>query len=153
MISDVITTILELFVDIKHWFKVKKRRKFEKENKLPKKRMLSPMNTIAMVIFIISIPVIFIRLNRVINQGEKITTEKIMELKLMLAAEKKQFGTYPTALKNVIRNNPLRKNSTKDYWKNEFSYTLSKDSLNYTLISAGKDQVLHTADDIKITNN
>ena len=107
--SDLIVYILELYSDIKHWFRVRKRRKFEKENNLPKKRML-------------------------------------------LEAEKKQFVFYPTELKTIIRNNPLRKNITLDGWKNEFIYTISKDSLNYELISLGKDGKLNTSDDIKVTN-
>jgi hypothetical protein len=33
---DLIAFILEIYLDIKHWFKLKKRRKYEKENNLPK---------------------------------------------------------------------------------------------------------------------
>ena len=150
--SDLIAFILELYVDIKHWFKVRKRRKFEKEHNLPKKRMISPMNKIWIVILIISLPLLFFRFHRITKQGENITLDKISEIKRLLASEKKQFGTYPLRLKNIIRNNPLRKNITLDYWKNEFVYTRSKDSLKYTLISLGKDEELNTSDDITVDN-
>ena len=144
--------ILEIYSDIKHWFRVRKRRKFEKENNLPKKRMISPMNKIWIVILIISIPILFLRFNRFRNQNLALTFDKIIEIKLLLEAEKKQFGFYPNELKDIIRNNPLRKNITLDAWKNEFIYTISKDSLNYKLISIGKDGKLNTSDDINATN-
>jgi len=151
-VSDLIVYILELYSDIKHWFRVRKRRKFEKENNLPKKRMISPMNKIGIVILIISIPIFFLRFNRFRNQNFASTLDKIIEIKMLLEAEKKQFVFYPTELKTIIRNNPLRKNITLDGWKNEFIYTISKDSLNYELISLGKDGKLNTSDDIKVTN-
>ncbi|WP_026776533.1 type II secretion system protein GspG [Polaribacter sp. Hel_I_88] len=147
-----IDDVIELYSDIKHWFKVRKRRKFEKENNLTKKRMISPMNKIGIVILIISIPIFILRLNNIRNQNFASTLDKIIEIKLLLEAEKKQFGFYPKELKTIIRKNPLRKNITLDGWKNNFSYTISKDSLNYKLISLGKDGVLSTSDDINITN-
>lgn len=92
------------------------------------------------------------RLNRIKNQDFGNTLDKIIEIKLLLESEKKQFGYYPKELKIIIRNNPLRKNITLDGWKKEFIYTISKDSLNYELISLGKDGKLDTSDDIIITN-
>jgi hypothetical protein len=152
MFSSLIVDILELYSDIKHWFRVKKRRKFEKENNLPRKRMISPMNKIGIVILIISLPFLFLRLNRLRNQNFSSTFDKIIEIKIILEAEKKQFGFYPKELKDIIRNNPLRKKITLDAWKNEFVYTISKDSLNYKLVSLGKDGKLNTFDDIEVTN-
>jgi general secretion pathway protein G len=151
-VHSLIVDVLELYSDIKHWFKVRKRRKFEKENKLPKKRMISPMNKIGIVILIISIPFLFLRLNRIRNQNFASTLDKIIEIKLLLESEKKQFDFYPKELKTIIRNNPLRKNITLDAWKNEFIYKISKDSLSYELISLGKDGKLNTSDDISVTN-
>tara|TARA_R110002126_G_scaffold291479_2_gene453063 strand:- start:34116 stop:34571 length:456 start_codon:yes stop_codon:yes gene_type:complete len=151
-LADFIAFILELYLDIKHWFKVKKRRRFEKENNLPKKRMMSPMNKIGIVILIISIPVLILRLNRFQKKDFELTLHKIIEIKLLLEAEKKYSGFYPKELAAIIRNNPLRKNIILDGWKNEFSYTLSKDSLNYALISFGKDRKPSTSDDIQKTN-
>lgn len=150
--SDLIVFFLGIYSDIRHWFRVKKRRKFEKKNKLPKKIMISPMNKVGIVTLIISIPIFFLRFNRVRNQKFALNLNKIIEIKLLLEAEKKQFGFYPKELKTIIRNNPLRKNITLDVWKNEFLYIISKDSLNYKLISLGKDGELNTSDDIEVTN-
>lgn len=151
--SDLIALILETYSEIKHWFRVKRRRKFEKENNLPKKRMISPMNKIYIGILILSLPFLYFRLTRISNYNKTTTIQKIAEIKLILEAEKKQLGKYPKELKDIIRNNPLRKNIVFDYWKNEYVYTLSKDSLNYKIISLGKDQILNTSDDIIVTNN
>ena len=147
-----IADILELYLDIKHWFKIRKRRKFEKKHNLPKKRMMYPSTKIGIVLLIISIPLLFFKINRFRKQGENSTKDKLREISIILAADKKQLGFYPTSLKTIIRNNPLRQNITVDYWKNEFIYSLSKDSLNYSIISSGKDEKLATSDDIKITN-
>ena len=110
------------------------------------------MNKIGIVILIISIPIFILRLNNIRNQNFASTLDKIIEIKLLLEAEKKQFGFYPKELKTIIRKNPLRKNITLDGWKNQFIYTIFKDSLNYELISLGKDGVLNTSDDIKVSN-
>ncbi|PQJ79682.1 type II secretion system protein GspG [Polaribacter porphyrae] len=148
--ADLIAFILELYLDIKHWFKVKKRRKFEKENNLPKSIVWHPINKpllIFFLLFIISLSILsYIKLK---DKSIKETNKKLNLIVEILEAEKEQFGKYPNQLKDIIRNNPLRKNITQDYWKNEFIYTLSKDSLNYSIVSLGKDQKMNTSDDIK----
>ena len=73
------------------------------------------------------------------------------EIADILKSEKQQLQKYPKELKEIVRNNPLRKNIILDYWHSEFVYFLSKDSLNYTLISLGADRKLNTSDDLKIT--
>lgn len=150
--ADFIALILEIYLDIKHWFKVRKRRKFEKQNNLPKKRMINPLHKIGIAVLIISIPILFLKINRIRNQKKTLTLDKIKKIKILLEAEKKKYGLYPKELNTIIHNNPLRRNIIVDGWKNEFIYTLSKDSLNYKLISRGKDEKLHTDDDIEITN-
>ena len=41
--------LLEWFLDIKFWFKKRKRRKFEKEHNLPKRIMIYPSDKILLV--------------------------------------------------------------------------------------------------------
>ncbi|MFY9243038.1 MAG: type II secretion system protein GspG [Polaribacter sp.] len=151
--AEFIGCILELYLDIKHWFQIKKRRKFEKENNLPKSIVWHPMTkpfVVFSIIFLISAFIFFSFVSK--NEFELKTKKKLNEISEILEAEKKEFGKYPVSLNEIIRNNPLRKNITLDYWKNEFIYRISKDSLNYTLISLGKDRQQNTSDDIKITN-
>lgn len=151
--SDLIAFILDIYLDIQHWIKHKKQRKFEKENNLPKSIVWHPMTKPLFILFIIIVPVsTLLFFSTTINKNDEKTEEKLQEIVKLLAAEKKQFGKYPSELKTIIRNNPLRKNLEKDSWKNEFIYTLSKDSLNYSIVSLGGDQKLNTSDDIKITN-
>jgi hypothetical protein len=147
--ADLISLILDLYLDIKHWFTVKKRRKFEKENNLPKSIVWHPLTKPLLFFFILSISCfsLFSYLN-LKNKPLSETKKKLQSINLLLEKEKKQFGKYPKKLRDIIRNNPLRKNITQDYWKNEFVYTLSKDSLNYSIISSGKDQKFNTPDDI-----
>jgi hypothetical protein len=152
-VSDLIANILDLYLDIKHWFNVKKRRKFEKEKNLSKSIVLHPLTKPLLVfslIFIISTLTFFYFRSK--DEFDIKTKEKLTKISKILEDEKQQFGSYPKLLKSIIRNNPLRQNINQDFWKNEFVYTLSKDSLNYNIISLGKDQILNTLDDIKITN-
>ena len=50
---DIIGNILELFNDILFWRRKKKRRKYEKENDLPKKRMINPLTQILISLLVI----------------------------------------------------------------------------------------------------
>ena len=68
---------------------------------------------------------------------------------MILEKEKKKTGIYPKKLKNIIRDNPLMRNITKDYWKNEFFYEQIDNGNSYLLTSKGKDGILNTEDDIK----
>ena len=151
--SDFISLILELYLDFQHWIKTKKRRKFEKENNLPKSIVWHPITKpllIFFLLFIISITVFSVFNFR--NTSEEKTKEKMNEIADILKSEKQQLQKYPKELKEIVRNNPFRKNITLDYWHSEFVYFLSKDSLNYTLISLGADRKLNTSDDLKITH-
>ena len=115
--------------------------------------MLHPLTKVFLVLFFISVPIIVVSVYfKSKNLGEVTTKEKIANITTILESEKKQFGKYPSTLKEIIRNNPLRKNITLDYWKNELVYTVSKNSLNYQLVSLGKDNILNTSDDISSTN-
>ena len=87
------------------------------------------------------------------NNGKTKTTEKIAEIELILEKEKSSLGIYPKKLNTIIRNNPLRKSITSDYWNNEFYYEQIENGLDYILISKGKDGILKTEDDINGNKN
>ncbi|MBU3010190.1 type II secretion system protein GspG [Polaribacter vadi] len=151
--AELIAEILGWYLDVKYLIKHKKRRKFEQENNLPKSIVWHPMTKpllISFPIFLIIFALIsYFNFN---NKPLENTSSKIAKIQTLLSSEKKQFGFYPKELKKIIRNNPLHKNITKDYWGNDFIYKISKDSLNYQLVSMGKDQKSNTSDDIKATN-
>ncbi|WP_027127227.1 hypothetical protein [Gelidibacter mesophilus] len=154
LFAELIGNILCIIEDLKFWKKKKARRKFEKENNLPKKLMINPIWKLA------GIFLIFIIVARLVigylffaDYGATKTAEKIAEIELILEKEKKEIGTYPTELKNIIRNNPLRKNITFDHWKNEYYYKQLENGLSYVLISKGKDGILKTEDDISGNKN
>jgi general secretion pathway protein G len=151
--AELLAYILELYLDIKFWFKKKKRRKFEKEHNLPKKLMFYPSDKIAIVFGVLlvvigSVFMVFVYPNFTANK----TKEKLTEIVQILEKEKKDLGVYPNALEDIIRNNPLRKQITKDHWNTNFWYKLSDDGTSYVLFSVGKDKTPKTADDISITN-
>ena len=107
-----------------------------------------------LVLFIIFIPVYFLfSFFFFKNENPKRTTKRMLEISKLLEAEKKQFGKFPSELKVIIRNNPLRSNLTTDYWKTTFVYIPSKDRQNYKLTSLGGDGKLNTKDDIQYSSN
>ncbi|CAM1341320.1 type II secretion system protein GspG [Tenacibaculum amylolyticum] len=146
LIADIAGTLL----DVQQYFfkrKLKKRRKYEKENKLPRKRMVSPKDRF-IVLWAITLVIVVILIRFFQNDKEAITKEKINEIKELLEKEKKVFGDYPEKLETIKRNNPLRIDLLHDGWGNVFNYELKEGY--YTLISYGKDGKLNTKDDIKL---
>ena len=149
--AEIVAELLEWYVDIKFWFKKRKRRKFEKENNLPKRIMIYPTDKIYIVFLIMGFMSVVIFMFFVYpNLKENRTKEKLSEIVQILEKDKNVLGTYPESLNAIIRNNPLRQSLTKDAWENDIYYLLSMDGSTYTLYSLGKDGVLNTDDDIKL---
>ena len=151
---DIIGELLFWREDYKFAKRKKARREFEKENNLPKKLMIHP------VWKLFGFFMIFVLIAKLVighfffsDYGTKKTTEKIAEIELILENEKNLLGIYPEKLNIIIRNNPLRKNITSDYWNNEFFYEQKENGLGYVLISKGKDGILKTEDDINGIKN
>ena len=153
---DLVAIILECFVDIylffidfKFWKKKKAQRKYEKEQGLPKQRMVYPSSKIYLrvlfLLVVLTFPVCFLLF---INKDQNVMNKQMTQIHELLKAEKKQFSTYPKQLNTIIRNNPLRKGLELDSWKTAFVYTISEDGKNYQLISLGGDGKLGTKDDI-----
>ena len=151
---DIIGELLFWREDYKFAKRKKARREFEKENNLPKKLMIHP------VWKLFGIFIVFVLISKLVighfyfsDYGTKKTTEKIAEIELILENEKSSLGIYPEKLNIIIRNNPLRKNITSDYWDNEFFYEQIENGLGYVLVSKGKDGILKTNDDINGNKN
>ncbi|OBX22402.1 MULTISPECIES: hypothetical protein [Bizionia] len=146
---DVIGELLFWREDSKFAKRKKARREFEKENHLPKKLMIHPVwQLFGIFMLLVLIAKLVIGHFFFSDYGTKKTTEKIAKIELILENEKKSIGIYPEKLNIIIRNNPLRKNITSDYWNNEFIYEQIEDGIGYLLISKGKDGILKTEDDI-----
>ena len=60
-------------------------------------------------------------------------------------------GYFPTNYIDFTLSKPLRQKWKYDSWENNYMYTL-KDSTNYELVSAGKDGLFDSDDDIIIKN-
>ncbi|MEY8848598.1 hypothetical protein AB9K26_07270 [Psychroserpens sp. XS_ASV72] len=146
---DIISELLWWHEDYKFSKRKKKRREFEKQNNLPKKLMIHPVWKLFGILFLVAIPIIYF----ILPNGNKVTLEKIAEIQMILEKEKNDLESYPANLTDIIRNNPLRKDITLDYWKNEFFYEQTENGMGFVLISKGKDGILGTDDDINRTKN
>jgi len=141
--------ILLIFEDFKFWKKKRARRKFEKENGLPKKIMTYPSTyayALALGILGVLIALLVFSMSWFVDDNKE--EEKIAEIVALLELEKKYQGAYPPRLYDLIRNNPLRENIFLDSWGNAYYYELTYDERGYLLKSKGKDGVLNTDDDI-----
>ncbi|MFY7670630.1 hypothetical protein ACOSP6_06035 [Tenacibaculum sp. MEBiC06402] len=151
-----IANILEFFssiaLDIQEFFfrrKREKRRRFEKENNLPKKRMISPylrfdiLLGVCLIIYIIG--KVFV-VPSIVSENK--TNKRATEIKELLEKEKEVFGKYPLQLYIIKRGNPLRENLLIDGWGTQFKYKIVNNS--YSLISAGKDRKFDTKDDLQL---
>ncbi len=61
------------------------------------------------------------------------------------------YRRFPESYLDFVNSKPIWKSWKTDSWDNSYEYVLY-DSLNYKLISAGKDGVFDTPDDLFITN-
>lgn len=153
MFAELLANLLEWYLDIKFWFKKRKRRKFENEHNLPKKIMWYPSQKLGVIYLVVilfsgSVFMIF----KFPNIQNNRTEERLLKIVELLEKEKKDIGEYPIELKTIIRNNPLLKDITKDDWNTEFSYKLANDGVTYRLFSLGKDNTPNTDDDITLNN-
>ncbi|WP_282044321.1 type II secretion system protein GspG [Winogradskyella flava] len=150
--AELFAELLLLFEDLKFWKKKRARRKYEKENNLPKKQMwLYPSQKVEILaVAVIGVLVVILYVLFFRNIDEKRTKDKLLEVAEILEREKKTIGIYPYALTQIIRNNPLYQDITKDSWGNEFHYTTSGNGETYLLFSSGKDGIPNTDDDIKL---
>ena len=151
---DIIGELLFWREDYTFYKRKKARRKFERENNLPKKLMIHPVWKLfgTFLIFVV-VSKLVIGHFYFSDFGTKKTAEKMAEIELILEKEKSSLGIYPKKLNTIIRNNPLREHITSDYWNNEFFYEQSENGINYVLISKGKDGILKTEDDINGIRN
>jgi general secretion pathway protein G len=59
-VLDFFALILDCIVDIQYWFKIKKRRKFEKENNLPKRIVWHPLTKPFLILLLILLPILIV---------------------------------------------------------------------------------------------
>lgn len=152
--TEIIANILLIIEDFKFRKKIKARRKYEKENNLPKKIMIHPtLKILGLGIILFFFAKLIINYFYTSSIGENRTTTKINEIENILESGNNDLGYYPQELNEIIRNNPLRQNITTDFWGNEFYYKVIENGQNYILISKGKDGILKTVDDIESEQN
>ncbi|RCS28227.1 hypothetical protein DUT90_01205 [Polaribacter sp. WD7] len=79
--------------------------------------------------------------------NEDRTKTEINKISTELNIYKNHYGTYPKNYESFISRKPIWGSWKTDSWNNPYKYELI-DSLNYKLISAGKDGIYLNEDDI-----
>jgi len=153
-IANILILISEIILNIQEFFfrrKREKRREFERESNLPKKKMVSPSERLYSVLGI-SVIVMAVVIIFSTKSGNTITTEKLVQIKELLRKEKEVIGKYPDQLETIKRGSPLYEGLLVDGWDNTFEYKATEGGNSYTLISLGADGKLNTDDDLKSTS-
>ncbi len=78
---------------------------------------------------------------------EKRTQTTLNDISSEIETFKNRNNRLPENLEEVIAQKPLHASWKKDFWENPILYT--KQAVNYTLVSKGKDGILNTEDDLK----
>ena len=114
----------------------------------------------AIIVFFVVIPgIMFLLLTAGISTVEYVshnytkprtTKKELVEISNSILRYKQQTKTVPQSLIDLIGSRPLRRTWLTDSWDNHYVYVLDSDS-TITIISKGKDNMLNTDDDIKIT--
>jgi hypothetical protein len=83
--------------------------------------------------------------NEYLNEDR--TKTEMNKISTELSLYKSHYGTYPKNYESFVSRKPIWGSWKADNWKNPYKYELI-DSLNYKLISAGKDGIYLNEDDI-----
>ena len=83
--------------------------------------------------------------NEYVNEDR--TKEEMNKISTELSLYKNHYGVFPENYESFIRRKPIWGGWKVDSWKNPYKYELI-DSVNYRLISAGKDGIYNNEDDI-----
>jgi hypothetical protein len=83
--------------------------------------------------------------NEYVNEDR--TKEEMNKISTELSLYKNHYGVFPENYESFIRRKPIWGSWKADSWKNPYKYELI-DSVNYRLISAGKDGIYNNEDDI-----
>ncbi|MEE9361157.1 MAG: hypothetical protein V3U92_01000 [Cellulophaga sp.] len=87
--------------------------------------------------------------NEYLNEDR--TKTEMNKISTELELYKNHYGVYPKNYEAFIGQKPIWGDWNADSWKNLYKYELM-DSLNYKLISAGKDGIYFNEDDIARNN-
>jgi len=79
--------------------------------------------------------------------NEDRTKTEMNEISTELSLYENYYGVFPKNYESFIRQKPIWGSWKSDNWKNPYKYELI-DSINYKLISAGKDGIYFNKDDI-----
>jgi len=134
---------------------------YDKIEKIEGRKSSSRKLVFSILIVVIIIPaILFLLFKGVIVGGKFLTNEylnedrtkkEMNEISLKLEKYRNHYGFYPKNYDIFISQKPIWSSWKADSWNNPYKYEL-KDSINYQLISAGKDGIFNNEDDLKRTN-
>ncbi|APQ17464.1 type II secretion system protein GspG [Maribacter hydrothermalis] len=153
MIELILSTLVEFGLireDYKHRKLIGKKEK-EDGNKRPIQKYFLQPSSIMVILFVVvgSISAfLFFGYQRTSIYPDK-TEKEIAEISQRMENWNEKLGQYPSDLKELIGNNPIRQDWKKDAWNREYEFTITENGKGFLIMSAGPDGEFKTEDDIK----
>ncbi|MEM6516697.1 MAG: type II secretion system protein GspG [Bacteroidota bacterium] len=135
--------------DWKHRRKIEKKERIDGKKRPFQKHILKPSVIICLGLFFTITTILFSILAYRDNSVNPIKTKtEIKAMNQRLEEWHRHFGYYPSTMEELIGNSPIRQEWKKDAWKRPYKYVLTNERTEFLIISAGKDGVFDTKDDI-----
>lgn len=153
MIELILSTLAEFGLireDYKHKKRISKKEKEDGIKRPIQKYFMQPSALMLIAVLVIGSfsAILFFTYQRTSVFPEK-TEKEISEMSERMENWNEKFGKYPTELKELIGNSPLRQDWKKDAWNREYKFTIIENGNGYLITSAGSDGKFGTEDDIK----
>lgn len=151
MIELILSTFAEFGLiseDYKHRKRISKKENEDGIKRPIKKYLLQPSSIMVLSVLIIGSlgAFLFFSYQRTSIFPEK-TKREITEMSDRIEKWNEKFGKYPTDLKELIGNSPIRQEWKKDSWNRSYRYSVEENG--FLIVSAGSDGQFETKDDIK----
>ena len=153
MIELILSTLAEFGLireDYKHKKRISKKEKEDGIKRPIQKYFMQPSALMLIAVLVIGSlsAILFFTYQRTSVFPEK-TKKEISEMSERMENWNEKFGKYPTELKELIGNSPLRQDWKKDAWNREYEFTIIENGKRFLITSAGSDGKFGTEDDIK----
>lgn len=139
-----------IYQDYKHRKRITQKEKKDGKKRPFQKYILQPSN----ILFIVALLIgsisgfMFFTYQRATVFPEK-TRKEITEMSERMENWHKKFGQYPKSLSELIGNNPIQQNWSKDAWNRAYKFLIIDHGNAFLIISSGADGKFNTKDDIR----
>ena len=138
--------------DIKANKEVKKKNLENSESRTKVKYVLFPSfkvyGIVSIILFALITALVLIKQAKAPSRAQ----EDLDEIYAAILTYQSDTGEYPESIEKLIGNRPLRKDWETDFWGHPYRYEIIVSTNVFILVSAGKDGIMDTDDDLMVSN-